>query len=93
MQSDWVTWALQFVLMLAVSRVWIALDENTRAITQLRIDIPTNYATKLEVERHNMRDEDHHVAADLGVRILTDRVHALDLRLVKAELGRPSEGR
>ncbi len=90
MQADWVTWALQFVIMLAVSRVWIALDQNTTAITNLRIDIPTNYATKKEIERHNEIDLQHHRESDQQSGMLHDRIHALDLRVTVLD-GKPHQ--
>ncbi len=77
MSGDWVTWALQLLLAVLLARVWLQIDKNTDALTQLRIDIPTHYVTKSEFDKFEgyTRTRFHELANLLHSRALHERVH------------------
>lgn len=85
-------WAFNIALLLIqaigglmVLRLWKAVDDNTAAVTKLAIELPTNYATKLEVDRHHGED----VAGFNGIRThlseLRDRVWNIDKQVAAKE--------
>lgn len=81
MTGDWATWALQFLIVLGVGRVWLAIDANTKALADLREDIPKRYATKEETNRHHDEDSARFKEVDGAINSVRERVHGVDLRV------------
>lgn len=81
MTADWATWALQFLILMGVGRVWLALDANTKSLADLREEIPKTYATKEETNRHHNEDATRFAASEASLQTLRERVHAVDLRV------------
>ncbi len=81
MDASWATWALQFLIVLGVGRVWLAIDNNTKELSDLREEIPKTYATKVDTDRHH--DEDASRFKELHERLDTagSRIHGVDLRV------------
>lgn len=81
MTGDWPTWALQFLIVLGMGRVWLAIDKNTDSLAKLREEIPKTYATKEDVKQHHNDDENGFKGMRSHLSELRDRVWTLDNRL------------
>lgn len=85
MNHEWVTWAFQIVLVILLTRVWLAIDKNTDSISSLREEIPKTYATKREVDKHHADDKDNFRLVEDEVHALRNKGHAMELRIVAVE--------
>jgi hypothetical protein len=72
MSGDWVTWALQALLILGIGRVWLAIDKNTESLSNLREELPKTYVDKLAFEKLETYAHDN-------VHDLKEKVHGLEL--------------
>lgn len=72
MSGDFVTWALQALLVIGIGRVWIAIDRNTESLANLREELPKTYVDKLQFEKLETYSHDN-------VHDLKQKMHALEL--------------
>ena len=62
--ADWVTWGLQVLLLFLLSSIWKKLDENTKAIAAVALEIAKDYVTKIEWE--TIRKRLHEIESKLA---------------------------
>ena len=62
--ADWVTWGLQVLLLFLLSSIWKKLDENTKAIGALALELAKDYVTKIEWE--TIRKRLHEIESKLA---------------------------
>lgn len=76
--EQWVTWGLQALIGLVLTRLWNQLDRNTRAVSEINLEIHKAFATKTEWEqvRARLHDLENYVA---GLRAIDElkKVQAL----------------
>lgn len=75
METQWVTWALQALIVTVLLWFKQQLDRNTDSVIELREELPKNYVPKAESEIyrketreaiHDLRMQVHHVAVKVA---------------------------
>lgn len=83
---DWVGWALQFLVVLVMGRLWLAIDNNTKSVSELREVIAKEYLPRAEFDRRNeaFRDSVHTLRDQM--QPLASKVAVLEERSALAPL-------
>lgn len=79
MDAQWVTWALQALIVAVLYWFKNQLDRNTEAVTKISIHLPEKYVDKAEFNRH--RDDTdrsiHDIREKLGDNKLAEALLAM----------------
>jgi len=66
----WVTWGLQGLLGFMLVKIWARLDENTKSINEMKIDMAKNYVAKEDwvIIRQRVHDLANWIVGEKAVR-------------------------
>lgn len=73
METQWVTWALQGLIVAVLMWFKQQLDRNTESITNLREDLPQNYVLKDDSETYRKETRE-------AIHELRNKVQAVEIK-------------
>lgn len=78
METQWVTWALQALIIAVLYWFKQQLDRNTKTVTELSVELPSNYMPRKESEdsRRELRESIHSLRGEVGV--ISNRVSVIE---------------